>query len=459
MSSYKDCLDDVKRLQGIFPYDDGGNICRGDGYFYQSLKSKYSKDMLEKAFKECDEIQNKIIEASRTIVSSYKDENSNISKHAILSASGASRWLACPPSARLEENFENESSEYAAEGTLAHELGELSLSLQLGLITKRKFNSELKKIEEHELFTMDMPDYVDMYVGTCMEKVAEAKAKTPDALFKIEQRLDFSEWVPEGFGTGDFVIIADGAIEIVDLKYGKGVPVSAVGNKQMRLYALGAISEFGFLYDIEKVKMTIVQPRLDSISTDEIDTDELLKWAEEVVKPIAEQAFKGEGEFCAGDHCGFCRAKAVCKARANRNMELAQYDFQEPNTLDNNDIAYILGRADELVKWVTDVKEFALEQALQGEEFDGWKLVEGRSNRKYTDENMVANTLFKAGYTDNVIFKPAELLGITAMEKAIGKKEFNSLLNDFITKPPGKPVLVTEDDKRPVFNSAKADFE
>ncbi|WP_102400181.1 DUF2800 domain-containing protein [Haloimpatiens massiliensis] len=381
-----------------------------------------------------------------------------MAKHAILSASGASRWLACPPSARLEENYPNKSSEFAKEGTLAHELGELGLQKNLGLITTRKYNSEVKKIEANELFTKDMPYYVEIYLDTCMEKVAEAEAKTPDALFKIEQKLNFSEWVPEGFGTGDFVIIADGTMEICDLKYGKGVPVSAIGNEQMRLYALGAITEFSFLYDIEKVKMTIIQPRLDSISTDEITTEKLLEWAEEYVKPTAQLAYEGKGEFCAGDHCKFCRAKAVCKARADKNMELAKYDFQEPNALDYEDIAFILGRADELVKWATDVKDYALEKALEGEEFPGWKVVEGRSNRKWKDEDKVGEVLLGQGFLENIIYTK-KLTGITNMEKAIGKKEVNRLLGDYIIKPQGKPTLAPEGDKRPVYNSAEADFK
>lgn len=381
-----------------------------------------------------------------------------MAQHAILSASSASRWMACPPSARLEQNYENKSSEYAAEGTLAHELGELNLKCNLGEITKRKFNPELKKIEENELFTKDMPDYVEMYVDTCMEKVSEAKAKTPDALFKIEQRLNFSEWVPEGFGTGDFVIIADGTIEICDLKYGKGVPVSAIENKQMRLYALGAITEFSFLYDIEKVKMTIIQPRLDSISTDEISTEELLKWAEEVLKPTAELAFKGEGEFCAGTHCGFCRAKAVCKARADKNLELAQYEFKKAEILSEEEIADILHLSDELTKWAKDIHDYALEQALQGEVFPGWKVVEGRSNRKWTDEDKIGEILLGQGFLESIIFTK-KLTGITSMEEAVGKKEVVRLLGDYIEKPPGKPTLAPESDKRPVYNAAKADFE
>ena len=225
----------------------------------------------------------------------------------------------------------------------------------------------------------------------------------------------------------------------------------------MMLYALGAISEFSFLYDIEKVRMTIIQPRLDSISTFEVTVEDLVKWAEEYVRPRAELAIKGEGEFCAGDHCRFCRAKAVCKARADKNMELAQYEFQKPNTLDNNDIAYILSNVDELVKWANNVKEYALEQALKGEEFEGYKVVEGRSNRKWSSEDDVAKVLIGQGFQENMIYT-RKLDGISKIESAIGKKEVQRLLGDYIVKPVGKPTLVPITDKREPYNPAKSDF-
>lgn len=378
--------------------------------------------------------------------------------HAILSASGAHKWMNCPPSARLEEKVESKQTEYTMEGTLAHSLGEITLKKELGEISTRKYNSEIKKIHEDKLFTEDMPDYVDIYVSTCMEKVAEAKATTPDAIFKVEQKLDFSEWVPQGFGTGDFVVIADGTMEICDLKYGKGVPVSAKNNPQMMLYALGALNEFEFLYDIEKVRMTIIQPRLDSISSFELTSDELLDWGEKGVKPIAELAFKGEGEFQAGEHCGFCRAKCTCKARADKNLELAKYEFRSSPELSPKDISDILGRVDELTKWASDIKDYALEQALQGTKFEGFKVVEGRSNRKYADQKTVAKILLDNDYVYEDIFKPQELQGITAMEKVVGKKKLVDLVGDYIIKPPGKPTLVSEDDKRQEYNPAAADF-
>ena len=378
--------------------------------------------------------------------------------HAKLSASGSHRWLNCPPSVKLEQQYKDETSEYAAEGTLAHELGEISLKRDLGQMTERVFKNKLKPIMTNALWTADRPDYVEIDVETCMEKVAEAKAKTPDAVFCVEQKLDFSEWVPGGFGTGDFVIIADGTMEICDLKYGKGVPVSAKDNSQMRLYALGAISEFSFLYDIDKVKMTIIQPRLDSISSDEVTVDELLKWAEVIVKPRAQLAIKGEGEFKAGEHCKFCKARKNCRARAEKNMELAKYDFQEPPTLDDNDIVDILKRLDEFEKWVKDIKDFALEQALNGVNYEGFKVVEGRSNRKYSDENKVAEILLNQGFQESMIYTK-KLDGISKLESAIGKKEVQRLIGDLIVKPQGKPTLVSISDKRPVFNPAEADFK
>lgn len=380
-------------------------------------------------------------------------------QHALLSASSSHRWLSCPPSVRLEKGFEKTTSVFAEEGTLAHELGEVKLRKALGKIAQSIFVDKLSDIVNDKLYTNDMTDYVGTYVDTCMEKYAEAKANTPDAIPIVEQRLDFSRWVTDGFGTGDFVVIADGTMEICDLKYGKGIVVSAVDNPQMRLYALGAIAEFEFLYDIQNVKMTIIQPRLDSISTDEMTVEELLKWADEVVKPTSELAIKGEGEFCAGEHCKFCRAKAVCKARADKNMELAKYEFSDPNILNNLEIADILGKVDELTNWGTDVKEYALLKAIDGEEFEGYKVVEGRSNRVITDKEFVAETLEDTGFKKEEIFKPQELVSLTNLEKLVGKKKLNSLIGSVIDKPPGKPTLAPITDKRQVFNTAKEDFK
>lgn len=378
-----------------------------------------------------------------------------MSSHARLSASSSKQWLMCPPSIKLSEGMPNQSSDYAREGTLAHEFSEAILRKELGVITKQKYNSIVKKIKANELYAPDMDDYVGRYVDIVMEKIGEANS--PEAVHKIEQRLDFSKWVPQGFGTGDAVLIDNGIIEIIDLKYGKGVPVSAIDNSQMRLYALGAINEFGFFYDIEKVKMTIVQPRLDSVSTDEVTADELLKWADEYLKPRAELAMKGEGEFCAGDHCKFCKANAICRTRAEKNLEIAKYDFANPPTLDNEEIAHILTISDDLSKWIKDVESYALQQALQGENFPGYKVVEGRSNRKWKDENEVGKVLLANGFQENIIYTK-KLDGIGKIEKAIGKKKTSELLGDLIIKPSGSPTLVVEGDKRPVYNAAELDF-
>lgn len=379
--------------------------------------------------------------------------------HALLSASSSYRWLKCPPSVMLEKKFPNKTTSFAEEGTLAHELGEITLKYALNQIEEKYYKAELSKIWSNALFSKDMPDYIVTYTDICLEKLSKARKTTPDAVAFVEQRLDFSKWVPNGFGTGDFVVIEDGTMEICDLKYGKGVTVSAVKNPQMRLYALGAIAEFSILYDIQNVKMTIIQPRLDSISTDEITVKDLIKWAEDVVKPTAELAIVGKGEFKAGDHCRFCKAKAICRARADKNMELAKYDFQEPKTLDNAEISDILNNIDELTSWATDIKEYALEQALQGEKFDGFKVVEGRSNRRYTDIKAITEILTKNNFKNDDIFKPTDLITLTKMERLVGKKKLNGLIGDYIEKPQGKPTLARITDKRPVFNTAKDDFK
>ena len=381
------------------------------------------------------------------------------SEHAKLSASGSSRWINCPPSIRLEEQFEDKTSIYAEEGTLAHELAELKLRLELKEITKRTYTLKFNKAtKDNPLYSKDMDDYVDVYKEICMEKYLNSKETTTDSIAAVEQRLDFSNYVPDGFGTGDFIVIADGTLEICDLKYGKGVPVSAENNSQMRLYALGAINKFSFLYDIEKVRMTIIQPRLSNISSDEISVNDLLKWAEEVVKPSAELAIKGEGEFKTGAHCKFCKARSVCRARADENLELAKFEFKKSDTLSNDEISEILEKVDSLVKWASDVKDYALDKALEGQEFKGYKLVEGRSQRKWKDEKAVAQILIDRGFLDNIIWTK-KLTTISNIERAIGKKETERLFKDLIDKPTGKPTLVPLSDKREVYNAAKADFQ
>lgn len=270
----------------------------------------------------------------------------------------------------------------------------------------------------------------------------------------IEQRLDFSRWVENGFGTGDCVIVADDVLQIIDYKHGLGVLVSAEKNPQMMCYALGALELFDGIYDINSIQMTIFQPRRENVSTCNITKDELLSWADEILKPTAELAYEGKGEFKAGKHCQFCKVKATCRKRAEYNLELAQYDFEMPPTLEETEVAAILPKIDSLISWATDIKEYALQQALSGTHYDGFKVVEGRANRKYTDDDAVAFAAKDAG------FDPYEkkLLGITAMTALMGKKKFEEVLGKYITKPQGKPALVPESDKRPAINTAYEDF-
>jgi len=377
--------------------------------------------------------------------------------HAILSASASKRWLSCPPSARLEQQFPDSTSSFAEEGSFAHELAEHKLRAYVQKVSKSKHEAAYTKLKTNQYYSEELESYVESYVDFVKERIHAALARTKDAVIMLEQRLDFSEVVPEGFGTGDVVIVADGYVEVIDLKYGKGVPVSAEGNTQMRLYGVGAYGDLSMLYDIDKVMMTICQPRLDSISTDEITVDELLKWAVETVKPTAEKAIAGEGEFAAGDHCRFCRAKATCRARADYNLELAKFEFLDPALLTDEEVGEVLGKVDQLKQWAKDLQDHALEQAEKhGKKWPGWKLVEGRSNRKYIDEKAVADTLTDAGYEETKIYNPREILGISDMEKAITKKKFNELLSSLVIKPTGKPTLVPESDKRPEISSVQS---
>ena len=383
-------------------------------------------------------------------------------KHAILSASGAYRWLACPPSARLEEQFAETTSTYAEEGTLAHGIAEQKLRFLLKQISDQDYAQALQVFEKNEFYSASMLDYIETYTSIVIEKVNEAKARSADAVVLLEQKLDFSDWVPEGFGTGDVVIISDGVLEIIDLKYGKGVPVAAEENAQMKLYALGALATFDSLYDIKTVRMTIVQPRLDSISSDEIPAETLYWWADTELIKRAQLAWEGKGEFQAGEHCRFCRARYTCRARAEANLELAKMEFKKPELLTDEEIGEVLKQADDLKAWVSDVFDYALVQARDhGKKFPGWKLVEGRSVRQYADEGAVAKKLTEAGYKEEQIYEK-KLWGITAMEKLLGKTLFNELLGGLVIKPPGKPTLVPEADKRPEINSiaaAMADFQ
>jgi hypothetical protein len=368
--------------------------------------------------------------------------------HSIYSASGAHRWMNCTPSAQLEQQFPNETSTYAEEGTAAHDLAEHKL--------KKALKMRSKKPTSH-YHSDEMDDMTDLYVEYCLELIEKSKENCKDLQILIEQKLDFSDYVPEGYGTGDLVVVGNGTLHVVDLKYGRGIIVSAEQNPQMMLYALGALSLFDMLYEIEKVSMAIVQPRVDNFSTWEITVEELLKWADEELKPKALLASTGGGEFCAGDHCRFCRAKNQCRARSVKNLELLKYEFQDPALLTDEEIAEIIGLADELAKWAGDIYTYATALAInEGREWDGFKLVEGRTRRKYIDETEVAETAKEAGYTD--IFKQS-LITITEMEKLMGKKKFKEILGSLVEKPKGKLTLVSETDKRQAVEAIKKEFK
>lgn len=367
-------------------------------------------------------------------------------KHALLGASSSARWLVCTPSARLEAMFPDEQSPYAAEGTIAHDLAESILRHKL----------EDKKAPKLDDYSTEMVEAVNRYVDICEEKVNEARARSSDAEALIEARLDFSRWVPEGFGTGDMVIVADGVLEVIDLKYGKGVPVSAFENTQMRLYALGAYDVNEFLYDVKSVRMTIVQPRLDSVSTDEMSLEELLDWGEEI-KPIAQRAFRGEGECTPCDYCNFCKARHTCRALSNTCLDTFYKNGGKLNQLlTDSEVSDILAMKDLITKWIKGVYDFAYEKALSGEkQWPGYKLVEGTSRRTITDPEAAAKTLLDNGYKEEDIFKPRELEGITNLQKVLGKKGVNEYLEAYIDKPEGKPTLVPDSDKRPAINTVE----
>lgn len=369
--------------------------------------------------------------------------------HAILSASSSHRWLNCNPSARLEQEFEDQETEAASEGTAAHALCEHKLRKALKLRSK-------KPVSQYDCDEMD--DYTDGYVQFVLEQLAQAKLTCPDPQVLIEQRLDFSCYVPDGFGTGDCLIIASPRLHVIDFKYGLGVLVDAYQNPQMMLYALGALRIFDCLYDITEVSMSIYQPRRENVSTWTISVDELMDWAENTLRPKADLAYKGEGEYSPGSWCQFCKAAVKCRARAEAKLDLARFEFAQPPLLSDAEIEEILGKLDDLTKWANEIMAYAQDAAINhGKEWAGYKLVESRTNRKYTDEDAVARAAASAGYRD--IYKKT-LISITEMEKLMGKQTFKEILGGLIVKPIGKPTLVPASDKRPAITTtgAKHDF-
>ena len=369
-------------------------------------------------------------------------------KHAKLSASSAHRCMNCNPSANLEREFADKTSEAAAEGSAAHALCEHKLRKALKM-------RSVRPVSKYDSDEMEM--YTDSYVEFVLEQIEVAKQHSTDPFVLIEQRLDFSCYVPDGFGTGDCLIVADKLLHIIDFKYGLGVLVDAAENPQMMLYALGALQLFDALYDIDTISMSIFQPRRENVSTWTITVAELKEWAEKILRPKAELAFKGEGEFNPGPWCTFCKAAVKCRARAEEKLALAQYEFAKPPLLTDEEIEDILSRLDDLTKWANEIAAYAQDAAINhGKQWNGFKLVEGRSVRKYSDEAAVVAAATAAGYRD--IYKKS-LISITEMEKLMGKKTFTEVLGGLVIKPQGKPTLVPASDKRPAIHTgANLDF-
>lgn len=385
--------------------------------------------------------------------------------HATLSASGAKRWMSCPPSARLEERlrgiFGEKSTPFAEEGTKAHSLAELKLLREKGRLSEddgiNDFNYDLRRKALGDIPT-EMDEATDYYAEIIIEKFLTARQSCPDAQLKLEQRLDFSRWVPNGFGTGDAVIVSEELLEVCDLKYGKGVPVFAENNPQARCYGLGALHCYGVLYGFKHVRNTIIQPRLDSVTEEMLTTDELLQWAETELKPAAELAWKGKGEFNPGDHCKFCAARAICYARATKAMTIFKHGFETPGVIPDDAIPEILAVADTAIDWIKDLQAYALSQALRGQEWPGYKLVRGkRPPRKWVDEEEAKHQLIRAGYEPEV-YTETKFKSPSNIEKLVGKQAFEAIFATLVTQGDGALTLVPESDKRTEFTSAEADF-
>lgn len=390
--------------------------------------------------------------------------------HSLLSASGSSRWMNCTPSARKEEPIPNLPSPYAEEGTLAHELAEIELKKHFGIITREEFIERFGVIQDNELYSDDMPEFVDDYVSYCIEQVNHYKSTYKFVEISIEEKIDLTAYIPEGFGSNDFVIIADGLIdgsselpsgiiEVIDLKYGRGVSVSAVDNPQLKLYGLGSVFKHRLSYNMKDIKLTVVQPRTFSVSSFIIDVHELEEWANTEVVTKAKIAFEGGGELKTGEWCKFCRFKPKCRAVYNNNQKLMQKDFGDPDELTEEEIKSVFEKADQITSWVTAVNAYVLDKLLKKEEFNGYKLVKGRSTRKFKDPKAVYNELTAKGYKPEDLMSEPKLLGITAIEKLVGKKNFEAELSAHIFKTEPKPSIAPISDKRDsFFSSAENDF-
>ena len=370
--------------------------------------------------------------------------------HAVLSASGAEKWLNCPPSARLEESYPDTSSPYAKEGTLAHEIAEFKArNYFIETLPKRTFTSKLNKFKKDELYQNEMDEYTESY----LEYIKEVAMKYPSKPYiALEKKIDFSKYVPDGYGTCDCILIHGNDMHIIDFKYGKGVPVSAENNSQLMLYALGALEAYSMLYQIDTVHLSIFQPRIDNISCFEISAANLLSWAVGEVEPKAKLAYDGIGDFKAGEHCRFCKAQAQCRAKAESIISVFPIK-EEPALLTDDEIGLILAKAKELVSWSNAVEDYALNAILSGKEIQGWKAVEGRSVRVFSDADKAFEKIVESGTPEEMLYE-RKPLSLSQIEKLLGKKEFESIVSSFVIKPQGKPTLAPSDDKRPVFNKA-----
>ena len=368
--------------------------------------------------------------------------------HSVYPPSSAKRYMNCTPALKLEQQFEDEQSPYAEEGSAGHALAEHLIKKYLKKKSKRPVS---------DYYTDELVEAVDEYVGYCIGQIEAAKQECSDPVFEVERRTDISRHIEGCFGTADMVIVTDHKIHAIDLKLGKGVMVDAEHNEQLMIYGLGILDFYEILYDIETVALTIVQPRLKHLSTWEISVEDLKKWAKEELEPKARMALAGEGEFRAGDHCRFCKARFTCRARAEEYLKLARMEFAEPALLSDDEIAEVLLKADTLKKWAEEIYAYAQNEAVVNHrQWPGFKLVLGKSNRKYTDENEAAKAAKKAGYTD--IYKTS-LIGITDMEKLMGKKKFSEILGSLVYKPEGKVTLVPELDKREAVKTATAEAD
>lgn len=374
-----------------------------------------------------------------------------MANHAMLSASGAARWLTCTPSAVFEQQFPKTTSGYAEEGTAAHEVAELTTRYWLNEISEQDFENQRDVLAKGPYYNAEMQECANDYAKLIATKFKEICETCEDAFVELEVRLDFSKWVKEGFGTGDCIIVADGVLEVIDFKYGKGQRVDALGNPQMRLYALGALVKYSTLFDIKKVRMTIYQPRISGVqSSDELTVKELTKWANTYVKPKAKLAYAGEGEFAPSEKaCKFCRAKEQCKARTDEHLKLFD-ESPDPLILTPGEAGAILEKAADIKSWLTDLEALVSRTLLEGAPVEGWKMVEGRSNRKLTDELKVVEAMKAAGYDEALLYE-RNLITLTQLEKDFGKKAIAETLAGLIEKPQGKPTLAPASDKRPVL--------